>query len=234
MGREKIRKMEKAPQEKNLTKVEKKSAKRQQKLLALNKGDQKSYAKKVKRLSKGGLKHEKAEPGVVYVGHLPTQTSEPILRKYFEQFGNITRLRLSRSKKSGRSKGYGFIEFENAKDARIAVKTMDKYLFHERILTCKILEKEKIHENLWKNAGGNFDVGLVYRHARTVANKNQTEDNFNRSQKKLKKKDEALLAALKEAGVEGYEIPKSVGKPTLEKNEKRGLKKKKKKKKKKK
>ena len=41
-----------------------------------------------------------------------------------------------------------------------------------------------------------------------------------RSQKKLKKKDEALLAALKEAGVEGYEIPKSVGKPTLEKKEK--------------
>ena len=41
-----------------------------------------------------------------------------------------------------------------------------------------------------------------------------------RSQKKLKKKDEALLAALKEAGVEGYEIPKSVGKPTLDKKEK--------------
>ena len=41
-----------------------------------------------------------------------------------------------------------------------------------------------------------------------------------RSQKKLKKKDEALLAALKEAGVEGYEIPKSDGKPTLDKKEK--------------
>ena len=42
---------------------------------------------------------KKVEPGVLYVGHLPAQFSEPSLRKYFEQFGRIIRLRLSRSKK---------------------------------------------------------------------------------------------------------------------------------------
>lgn len=123
---------------------------------------------------------------------LQSQFSESILNNLVRShaYAFLDRKRQDREKfqdkifiyfQSGRSKGYGFIEFENAKDARIAVKTMDKYLFHERILTCKILEKEKIHENLWKNAGGNFDVGLVYRHARTVANKNQTEENFSKS-----------------------------------------------------
>lgn len=42
---------------------------------------------------------ETLTPGVVYVGHLPRGLSEPQLREYFEQFGTVTRLRLSRSKK---------------------------------------------------------------------------------------------------------------------------------------
>lgn len=38
-------------------------------------------------------------PGVIYVGHLPVGLFEPQLRRYFEQFGKVLRLRLSRSKK---------------------------------------------------------------------------------------------------------------------------------------
>lgn len=36
---------------------------------------------------------------MVYVGHLPRGLCEPQLYEYFEQFGTVTRLRLSRSKK---------------------------------------------------------------------------------------------------------------------------------------
>lgn len=38
-------------------------------------------------------------PGAIYVGHLPLGLFEPQLRSYFEQFGTVLRLRLSRSKK---------------------------------------------------------------------------------------------------------------------------------------
>lgn len=38
-------------------------------------------------------------PGVIYVGHLPLGLFEPQLKTYFEQFGTVLRLRLSRSKK---------------------------------------------------------------------------------------------------------------------------------------
>lgn len=38
-------------------------------------------------------------PGVIYVGHLPIGLFEPQLKSYFEQFGKVLRLRLSRSKK---------------------------------------------------------------------------------------------------------------------------------------
>lgn len=42
---------------------------------------------------------EELTPGVVFVGHLPRGLCEPQLREYFGQFGTVTRLRLSRSKK---------------------------------------------------------------------------------------------------------------------------------------
>lgn len=38
-------------------------------------------------------------PGVIYVGHLPLGLFEPQLKSYFQQFGEVQRLRLSRSKK---------------------------------------------------------------------------------------------------------------------------------------
>lgn len=38
-------------------------------------------------------------PGVIYVGHLPVGLFEPQLKSYFQQFGEVRRLRLSRSKK---------------------------------------------------------------------------------------------------------------------------------------
>lgn len=39
----------------------------------------------------------------MYVGHLPRGLGEPQLRQYFEQFGTVRRLRLSRSKKVRRA-----------------------------------------------------------------------------------------------------------------------------------
>jgi nucleolar protein 15 len=37
--------------------------------------------------------------GIIYIGHLPKGFNEQELRKFFEQFGEISRLRVSRSSK---------------------------------------------------------------------------------------------------------------------------------------
>ena len=37
--------------------------------------------------------------GVVYVGHIPKHFQEKEMRHFFEQFGDILKLRISRSKK---------------------------------------------------------------------------------------------------------------------------------------
>ena len=50
-----------------------------------------------KLLKEGAAEDDKK--AVVYIGHLPYGFEETGLRKFFEQFGKITRLKMSRSKK---------------------------------------------------------------------------------------------------------------------------------------
>lgn len=51
--------------------------------------------------------------GVVYVGHLPKGFYEEAMTGFFAQFGTVTRVKVARSKKTGRAKGYAFVEFRN-------------------------------------------------------------------------------------------------------------------------
>lgn len=61
---------------------------------------------------------KKPKSAVLYLGHVPHNFYEPAMRSYFSQFGEVQRLRLARSKKTARSKGYAFIEFAGACSAR--------------------------------------------------------------------------------------------------------------------
>eukprot|EP00933_Yihiella_yeosuensis_P073518 TRINITY_DN82232_c0_g1_i1.p1 TRINITY_DN82232_c0_g1~~TRINITY_DN82232_c0_g1_i1.p1 ORF type:complete len:324 (+),score=104.13 TRINITY_DN82232_c0_g1_i1:70-1041(+) len=94
---------------------------------------------------------EPKEPrGVIYLGHIPKGFFEPQMRKYFSQFGTVTRLRLSRSKKSAESKGYAFIEFAEESVAKIVAQTMNRYLMFEKVLVCEYIPKEKRNKHLFK------------------------------------------------------------------------------------
>merc|ERR1712228_1052109 len=90
--------------------------------------------------------------GVIYLGHLPKGFFEPQMRQFFSQFGNITRLRLSRSKKNAQSKGFAFIEFAEEDVAKIVAETMDKYYLFGKTLVCHLVAKEKQHPGLFKNS----------------------------------------------------------------------------------
>ena len=54
----------------------------------------------------------KKNRGVVYISHIPHGFYEKQMRDFFAQFGSVTNLRLGRSSKSGKSKGYAFVEFK--------------------------------------------------------------------------------------------------------------------------
>ena len=72
-----------------------------------------------------GIEENQTSTGAIYVGHLPWGFTDSTLKKYFEQFGPITRIICPKSSKSGRSVGYAFIEFEDYRDADDAIHEMN-------------------------------------------------------------------------------------------------------------
>lgn len=83
---------------------------------------------------------DKAKRGVIYLGRIPDGFYEEEMKKYFAQFGDIARVKLSRNKKTGKSKHYGFIEFENKAVAKIASETMNNYLLYGHLVKCYVVE----------------------------------------------------------------------------------------------
>jgi nucleolar protein 15 len=127
------------------------------------------------------------------------------MREYFAQFGTITRLRLSRNKKTGRSKHYAFVEFESAEVAQIVADTMDNYLMFNHILKVKTVPSEQVHTELFKDANKRFKV--IPRNkmlGRTLKN-SKTEDQWKKTISKTEKARQRKADRLKSQGIE-YEL----------------------------
>uniref|UniRef100_A0A0E0E9H1 RRM domain-containing protein n=1 Tax=Oryza meridionalis TaxID=40149 RepID=A0A0E0E9H1_9ORYZ len=93
---------------------------------------------------------------VLYIGHIPHGFYEEQMQGFFQQFGTVKRLRIARNRKTGKSKHYGFIEFENPEVAKIVADEMNNYLLFEHTLQIAIVPPEKIHPKLYASAKRGF------------------------------------------------------------------------------
>ena len=71
----------------------------------------------------------------LYVGNLGFNVGEDDLRKVFEEFGEVTEVRLIMDKYSGKSKGFGFIEMPSREEANKAIEELNGKDFMERAMT---------------------------------------------------------------------------------------------------
>jgi len=71
----------------------------------------------------------------LYVGNLPYQTSEEDLRTLFSQYGNVESVAVITDRETGRSKGFGFVEFGDDTEARNAISALSGQEFGGRALT---------------------------------------------------------------------------------------------------
>jgi nucleolar protein 15 len=168
-------------------------------------------AKKMKSKMKtnvhGAFGREKDDrPRVLYIGHVPHGFYEDQMRAYFGQFGEVTRLRLSRNKKTGKSKHYAYCEFKHPEVAAIVAESMDNYLLFESVLKVRLMTAEECHPELWKGANRKFKAVPWRRKAAEAHDKP-------RSAAELAKRDAALLAGerarrrkIEKAGIE-YDFP---------------------------
>ncbi len=61
----------------------------------------------------------------VFVGGLPFATTDDELRELFAAHGAVASANVVRDRESGRSKGFGFVEFENEEEGKAAEKALN-------------------------------------------------------------------------------------------------------------
>ncbi|KAK5055400.1 hypothetical protein LTR84_013150 [Exophiala bonariae] len=171
--------------------------------LKLSKKKSKEVQKKLAQAQKSG---NKEGPGTVYVGRIPHGFYEKEMREYFSQFGDITKLRLSRNKHTGASKHFAFIEFSSTEVAKIVAETMDNYLLFGHILKCKYALPDSLHPDTWKGADKKFrkipHEKLERERLAAPKTEQQWDKKAEREQKKRNKKARQLEAL-------GIELPAS-------------------------
>jgi RNA recognition motif-containing protein len=82
----------------------------------------------------------------LYVGNLPYNTTEEDLRNLFSQYGSVDSVAVITDRETGRSKGFGFVEFGNDSEARTAIQALSGQEYGGRALS--------VNEARPKTAGG--------------------------------------------------------------------------------
>lgn len=139
-------------------------------------GSGKTEKKPVRR---AGMVPPDALNGVVYVGNVPRGFHEVQMEAFFKQFGRVLTVRLSRSKRTGNSKGYAYVRFEFDEVAKVAAETMNNYLMYKKLLKCKYIAPEDVHPLTFKGSWRKFSAPKAHvvnnnRHDREKSTQKET------------------------------------------------------------
>lgn len=95
-----------------------------------------------------------ADKTVIKLNNIPHGFYEKGMKSYFRQFGKVKNVLLVRSKKTHKSRGFGFVEFELPQVALAAAEAMHNYLFFNQVLKCRQMKRSDLPKNLFKNNKG--------------------------------------------------------------------------------
>ncbi|KAK0591449.1 hypothetical protein LWI29_002058 [Acer saccharum] len=147
---------------------------------------------------------------VLYIGRIPHGFYEKEMQAFFSQFGVIKRLRIARNKKTGKSKHFGFIEFQDPEVAEVVADTMQGYLLFEHLLQVHLILPENVHPKLWKGFNPRFKPVDFVQEERKRQNKERTLMEHKKLVDKILKRDQKRRKRIEAAGIE-YECPEIVG-----------------------
>jgi nucleolar protein 15 len=147
---------------------------------------------------------------VIYVGHLPALFGERELVKFLKQFGGVTHVRVSRSVKTGGSKGYAFCRLEDADVAAIVADTLSGYLMFDaklhirKRLVCHVVPSDKVHPRLFISSKSAASVKEARRQKVHAKPPIQAMDSITT---KLVERERKKRAQLKEMGIDYTDFP---------------------------
>ena len=89
---------------------------------------------------------------IMYVAHLPAGFEEKEMKQFFKQFGTVKNIQLARSSKTGNSKGYGWVEFENQEVTKTCAEAFNNYLINDKCIKTKHMTVAEVPPKLFTNA----------------------------------------------------------------------------------
>lgn len=85
----------------------------------------------------------------IYVGNINYSLEEAELQKIFEVLGKVDTIKIIRDKRTGKSKGFAFIEMPDKKEAMEAIKTLDgKEVAGRNLRVLKAHSTKKVKETV--------------------------------------------------------------------------------------
>ena len=98
----------------------------------------------------------------LFVGNLPFEVNDADLSTVLAVAGTVASAKIVINKKTGRSKGYGFVEMETEEAAAEAVKKFEGATLNERALTVQLATpKQEADEKAEAKAEGNPQAGDI-------------------------------------------------------------------------
>lgn len=79
-----------------------------------------------------------SEPGRVFIGNLPDDANDDELATLFQVIGEVTNVRIVHDKDTGKSLGFGFCEYSDARDAKNAIRELNGRDYRGRSLRVDI------------------------------------------------------------------------------------------------
>lgn len=90
----------------------------------------------------------------VFVGSLSWNVNDQSLAEHFSRIGAITEAKVINDRETGRSRGFGFVTFQNANDAQEAVNQLDGTELDGRTIKVNIAQ-DKGDRDRGGSGGGN-------------------------------------------------------------------------------
>eukprot|EP00792_Barthelona_sp_PAP020_P007249 TRINITY_DN3131_c1_g3_i1.p1 TRINITY_DN3131_c1_g3~~TRINITY_DN3131_c1_g3_i1.p1 ORF type:complete len:237 (+),score=77.15 TRINITY_DN3131_c1_g3_i1:766-1476(+) len=140
-------------------------------------------------------------PTVVYIGHLPHGFYELQLKEYFEQFGHVKNVRVSRNKQTGRSKHYAFVEFDHPEVAAIVQETMDGYFIHRRLLQCRLVDPKDVHPSMFINNNHIYKPANHNQKYSEVHNRQRTQTERKKRVQKMLERERKRQELIEASGI---------------------------------
>ncbi|KAH9255722.1 hypothetical protein BASA81_006116 [Batrachochytrium salamandrivorans] len=160
-----------------------------------------------------------SKANVLYLGHIPEGFYENEMKKFLNQFGKLANVRVSRSTRTGKSRGYGFLQFFSPEVTAIVQKTLHGYILMGRSLVCQPVLEEHVYDKMF--AGGlsaytkhphiNTKVGARKRNIEAQIARVETPESIAKRVKRLQDVDAARQAKLLAKGIKyeyvaGYNV----------------------------